>query len=150
MSLHIFSFLSYSHSGPHLSFLILGLSFLKPSPMRLDFLFGEGSCCLSPPPTCHVQSFHQVLYFLYHLILQQFSISSPFSSLPTSHQTFLSPATWLEPFFIWTKISTQSLQSQTFPHPLDFRTNSSSNPKTMGLFTMTKNSWVAGNSKPDQ
>ena len=58
MSLHIFGFLSYSHSGPHLSFLVLGLSFLKPSPMRLDFLFGEGSCCLSPPPTCHVQSFH--------------------------------------------------------------------------------------------
>lgn len=115
MSLHIFGFLSYSHYGPHLSFLVLCLSFLKPSPMRLDFLFGEGSCCLSPPPTCQVQSFHQVLYFLYHLILQQFSISSPFSSLPTSHQISLSAATWLKSFSIWTKISTQSLQSRHSP-----------------------------------
>ena len=77
---------------------------------------GEGPCCLSPPPTCHVQSFHQILLcFVYHLILQQFSISSPFSSLPTSHQTSLSPAMWLEPFSIWTKISIQSLRSRHSP-----------------------------------
>lgn len=61
-----------------------------------------------------------------HPILQQFSVLSPFLSLPTSHQISPSPTVQLKPFSIWAKTSKQSLRSGHSPCALDLKTFSNS------------------------
>lgn len=76
--------------------------------MCSHFLFHE--FLLSILSIGNFQSSHPVHLCLlfYHPVLQQFSISSPFSSLPTSHQISPVLALWLKPFSIWTNTSKQS------------------------------------------
>lgn len=51
------------------------------------------------PPVCYLQSPPTpvlVVCFAHNPILQQVSVLSPFSSLPTFHQTSPAPAVWLK------------------------------------------------------
>lgn len=119
---YIFCFLSGSYSRSRLSFISLCLSFPKPSPTCSHFLFffphistfplpllPWSSSSPLPSPTCYLQTSHPVLCFVQYAILQQVSVLSPFSPLPTSCQTSPAPAVWLKLCSIWTKTSNQGL-----------------------------------------